>query len=176
MTRPQKPTWSVLVIGARACAKPFFKCMIQRHQTYPNTISVYWSSTKLLHLKTVEGMGKLHLGKHSTWGPCSCSGWHPRHSLHLRWSRTSILAFFWHGKVTGHEGIPAEQQPEVVNIYFQACCFHSMTNTWYTLPHSWQALIHYCFCSKRIQWMFFRLEILRRLPYSYSPFTFTFTL
>lgn len=66
-------------------------------------------------------MRKWHLGKHSRRGPCSCSGWCPRHSPHVRWSCTSILAFYWHGKVTGPQRMPAELQPELVNIYFQAC-------------------------------------------------------
>lgn len=34
----------------------------------PNAISVSLSPTKLLHSKTLEGMGKWHLGKHSRWG------------------------------------------------------------------------------------------------------------
>ena len=86
-----------------------------------STISVYLSSPKLLHSETLEGMRKWHLGKHSRRGPCSCSGWCPRHSPHVRWSCTSILAFYWHGRVTGVQRMPAELQPELVNIYFQAC-------------------------------------------------------
>lgn len=92
--------------------------------TDPNSISVCFSSTKLLHSKTLEGMRKWHLGKHSAWGLCSCSDWHPQHSLHARWGRMSILAFFWHRQVTWHEGNACGDATRAGKHLFPACCCH----------------------------------------------------
>lgn len=112
--------WNSLAVGEPRVSWVCAKGIIVYTVCY--SISVYLICPILLHSETLEGMRKWHLGKHSTRGPCSCSGWCPRHSLHFQWSRTSILAFYWHGKVTGHEGMPVELWPELVNIYFQACC------------------------------------------------------
>lgn len=54
-----------------------------------------------------------------------------RHPLHVRWSHMSTVAFCWHGKVTRHKWMPVDVQPELVNIYFQACCCHSWTCAYY---------------------------------------------
>lgn len=101
---------------------------------------MYLSSPKLLHWKTLEGMRKWHLEKHSMQGTWSCSGFRPQCSPHVQWSHMSILAFYWHGKVMGHEWMPVELQPELVNIYFQAHCCQRRTN------------IHFCGASLRQLW------------------------
>lgn len=79
------------------------------------------------------GMSKWHLEKHSMWGSCLCLcyGWRCWHLLHVRWSHMSTVAFCWHGKVTRHKRMPVDVQPELVNIYFQACCCHSWACTYF---------------------------------------------
>lgn len=78
------------------------------------------------------GMSKWHLEKHSMWGSClSYAMAGVAGILRVSDEAMSTVAFCWHGKVTRHKWMPVDVQPELVNIYFQACCCHSWTCTYF---------------------------------------------
>lgn len=86
----------------------------------------------LLSSNMLGGMSKWHLEKHSVWGSCSAYAMGGVAGiLCVSDKAMSTVAFCWHGKVTGHKRMPVDVQPELVNIYLQACCCHSWTCTYF---------------------------------------------